>query len=60
VDDDGNMASDPVKEEPKAKPKESLDTERFNNAMAKIKAGEYTVEQLKAKFNLTKEQEAQL
>ena len=56
VDDDGNMASEPVK----AKPKESLDTERFNNAMAKIKAGEYTVEQLKAKFGLTKEQEAAL
>ena len=56
VDDDGNMASEPVK----AKPKESLDTERFNNAMAKIKAGEYTVEQLKSKFSLTKEQEAAL
>ena len=56
VDDDGHSASEPVK----AKPKESLDTERFNNALAKIKAGGYTVEQLKAKFNLTKEQEAQL
>ena len=62
VDDDGHSASQPVKEEPKAKVKlkESLDTERFNNAMAKIKAGDYTVEQLKAKFNLTKEQEAAL
>ena len=62
VDDDGNMASEPVKEQPKPKVKlkESLDTERFNNAMAKIKAGEYTVEQLKAKFSLTKEQEAAL
>ena len=62
VDDDGHSASQPVKEEPKAKVKlkESLDTERFNNAMAKISAGEYTVEQLKAKFNLTKEQEAAL
>ena len=62
VDDDGNMASEPVKEQPKVKVKlkESLDTERFNNAMAKIKAGEYTVEQLKAKFSLTKEQEAAL
>ena len=60
VDDDGNMASQPVKEEPKAKVKESLPTERFNNALAKIKAGEYTVEQLKAKFSLTKEQEAAL
>lgn len=60
VDDDGHSASQPVKEEPKAKVKESLPTERFNNAMAKIKAGEYTVGELKAKFNLTKEQEAQL
>ena len=60
VDDDGNMASEPVKEQPKAKAKESLSTERFNNALAKIKAGEYTVEQLKAKFSLTKEQEAAL
>ena len=60
VDDDGNMASQPVKEEPKAKVKESLPTERFNNAMAKIKAGEYTVGELKAKFSLTKEQEAAL
>ena len=53
VDDDGHLASQP-------KPKESLPTERFNNALAKIKAGEYTVGELKAKFNLTKEQEAQL
>ena len=60
VDDDGHSASQPVKEEPKAKVKESLDTERFNNALDKIAAGEYTVEQLKAKFNLTKEQEAAL
>ena len=60
VDDDGHSASQPVKEQPKVKLKESLDTERFNNAMAKIKAGEYTVEQLKAKFSLTKEQEAAL
>ena len=60
VDDDGNMASQPVKEEPKAKVKESLPTERFNNALAKIKAGEYTVAELKANFNLTKEQEASI
>jgi hypothetical protein len=60
VDDDGHSASQPVKEQPKAKVKESLPTERFNNALAKIKAGEYTVGELKAKFNLTKEQEAQL
>jgi hypothetical protein len=60
VDDDGNMASEPVKEQPKPKAKESLSTERFNNALAKIKAGDYKVEELKAKFNLTKEQEAAL
>ena len=58
VDDDGHSASQPVKDQPKVK--ESLDTERFNNALDKIAAGEYTVEQLKAKFNLTKEQEAAL
>ena len=60
VDDDGNMASEPVKEQPKPKAKESLSTERFNNALAKIKAGDYKVEELRAKFNLTKEQEAAL
>lgn len=57
VDDDADKAT---KSAAQPKPKESLDTERFNNAMAKIKAGEYTVEQLKAKFSLTKEQEAAL
>ena len=56
VDDDGNMASEPVK----VKPKESLSDERFKGALDKIAAGEYTVEHLKAKFNLTKEQEAAL
>ena len=58
VDDDGNMASEPVKEQPKAK--ELLSDDRFKDALAKIAAGKYTVELLKAKFNLTKEQEAQL
>jgi hypothetical protein len=53
VDDDGHSASQP-------KPKESLSDDRFTAALAKIKAGEYTVGELKAKFNLTKEQEAQL
>jgi hypothetical protein len=57
VDDDGQQAS---KEQPIETKKESLSTERFNNALAKIKANEYTVEELKAKFYLTKEQEAQL
>jgi hypothetical protein len=57
VDDDGQQAS---KETPIETKKESLSTERFNNALAKIKVNEYTVEELKAKFYLTKEQEAQL
>jgi hypothetical protein len=57
VDDDGQQAS---KETPTETKKESLSTERFNNALAKIKANEYTVEELRDKFYLTKEQEAQL
>jgi hypothetical protein len=58
VDDDGEKAS---KEEPvKEVVKETLSTERFNNALIKIKAKEFTVEELKSKFHLTKEQEAQL
>lgn len=58
VDDDGEKASkdEPVKEVVK----ETLSTERFNNALIKIKAKEFTIEELKAKFHLTKEQEAQL
>ena len=58
VDDDGEKASkdEPVKEIVK----ETLSAERFKGALDKIAAGEYTVEQLKSKFNLTKEQEAQL
>jgi hypothetical protein len=57
VDDDGQHAS---KEQPTETKKESLSTERFNNALAKIASNEFTVEELKAKFYLTKEQEAQL
>ena len=57
VDDDADKAT---KSAAQPKPKESLPTERFNNALAKIKAGDYKVEQLKAKFSLTKEQEAAL
>lgn len=56
IDDDANTAEQAAKQPVK----QTLDTERFNNALAKIKAGGYTVEQLKSKFNLTKEQEAQL
>lgn len=56
VDDDGEKAS----KEPKEVTKETLTDERFKAALTKIKAKEYTVEELKAKFHLTKEQEAQL
>lgn len=57
VDDDGEKAS---KESPKEVTKETISDERFKNALIKIKAKEFTVEELKAKFHLTKEQEAQL
>ena len=56
VDDDAEKATTPV--QPKAKP--TLEPERFNKALTMIKAKEYTVEQLKATYSLTKEQEAQL
>ena len=56
VDDDANMAEQAVKQPVK----ETLSADRFAGALTKIAAGEYTVEQLKSKFNLTKEQEAQL
>jgi hypothetical protein len=58
VDDDGEKAS--KEEQPKEVVKETLSNERFKNALVKIKAKEFTVEELKAKFHLTKEQEAQL
>ena len=58
VDDDGEKAS--KEEHHKEVVKETLSNERFKNALAKIKNKEYTVEELKAKFHLTKEQEAQL
>jgi hypothetical protein len=57
VDDDADKAT---KSASQPKPKESLSDDRFTAALAKIKAGDYKVEDLKAKFNLTKEQEAQL
>jgi hypothetical protein len=56
IDDDANTAEQAVKQPVK----ETLSAERFKGALDKIAAGEYTVEQLKSKFNLTKEQEAQL
>lgn len=58
VDDDGEKAS--KEEQPKEVVKETLSNERFKNALAKIKAKEFTVEELREKFHLTKEQEAQL
>jgi hypothetical protein len=57
VDDDGQQAS---KEQPTETKKESLSDARFKAALAKIASNEFTVEELKAKFYLTKEQEAQL
>jgi hypothetical protein len=57
VDDDGQQAS---KETPTETKKESLSDARFKAALAKIASNEFTVEELKAKFYLTKEQEAQL
>ena len=56
VDDDAHMAEQAVKQPVK----ETLSADRFAGALTKIAAGEYTVEQLKSKFNLTQEQEAQL
>ena len=56
VDDDGNTAESA----PKEVVKETLSAERFNNALIKIKNKEYTVEELRKNFHLTKEQEAQL
>ena len=57
VDDDGQQAS---KEQPTETKKETLSDARFKAALAKIASNEFTVEELKAKFYLTKEQEAQL
>ena len=57
VDDDGQQAS---KEQPTETKKESLSDARFKAALESINKGEFTTDQLKAKFYLTKEQEAQL
>lgn len=55
VDDDGNSATTSVKA---ANP--SLSEEQFKKALDAIAKGKYTVEQLKASYSLTKEQEAKL
>lgn len=57
VDDDGNAAS---KETPTETKKETLSETRFKAALEAINKGEFTAEELRAKFYLTKEQEAQL
>ncbi len=54
VDDDGHEAS----RAPKAKP--SLDAEKFGKALKAIADGRYSVDELKATYSLTKEQEGQL
>lgn len=54
VDDDGHEAS----RAPKAKP--TLTPDRFNSALQAIQEGRYTVEDLRATYSLTKEQEGQL
>ena len=53
VDDDGQAASQPA-------PKETLTDERFENALRLIAEGKYTVEKLKAIYNLTPNQLKQL
>jgi len=54
IDDDGHEAS----RAPKAKP--SLDADKFAKALKAIADGRYSVDELKATYNLTKEQEGQL
>lgn len=50
-DDDGNAASKPV-----VKKKEPINAERLKAAVEKIVKGEYSVEKLKANFDLTADQ----
>jgi len=54
IDDDGETAS----KAPKAKP--TLDADKFAKALKAIQEGRYSIEELKATYNLTKEQEGQL
>jgi len=55
VDDDGNGATATTKA-----PNPSLSEEQFKKAVDAIAKGKYTIEQLRASYSLTKEQEAQL
>ena len=52
-DDDGQLASQPQR-------KESIDNTRFEKALETIKQGTYTVEKLKASFELTELQQKSL
>jgi hypothetical protein len=54
IDDDGHEAS----RAPKAK--HTLTPDRFSNALKAIQEGRYTVEDLRATYSLTKEQEGKL
>ncbi len=54
VDDDGHQASRAPKEKP------TLTPDRFNSALQAIQEGRYTVEDLRATYSLTKEQEGQI
>jgi len=54
VDDDGHEAS----RAPKAKP--TLDAEKFSKALKAIQEGRYSIDELKASYNLSKDQEGQL
>jgi hypothetical protein len=54
IDDDGHEASRPSKVKP------TLDGDRWTKALNAVKDGRYTAEDLRAMYNLTKEQEAQL
>ena len=54
VDDDGHEAS----RAPKAKP--TLDADKFAKALKAIQENRYSIEELKATYNLSKEQEGQL
>jgi hypothetical protein len=54
IDDDGHGAS----RAPKAKP--TLDADKFTKAIKAIQEGRYSIDELKATYNLSKEQEGQL
>lgn len=54
IDDDGHEAS----RAPKAKP--TLDADKFAKALKAIQEGRYSIDELKATYNLSKEQEGQL